>query len=271
MLLFLKKLEVKMKPITFRKFLLLMFVLFILCYSSLFASQLSIYCEDDPPFQIIEKDGSLKGLTAEVCQEIQKRVGNKDKIEVVPWARGLNALDTKPNTVLFSMSRTPERNPLYQWVGPVNEISYGLYVKAESKISIKNLDEAKKLKSIGVYNNDIRDQYLTRQGFTNLDRVTDNTTNIKKLMLGRIDAYADSDDGLKSNAKEAGYTANDLKLIHVFMKTQLYIAMSKDTPHEIVKQWNDALEQMKKDGTFKKIYTKYFPGKALPGPAINKF
>jgi len=255
-----------------RQFVIMILVLILMTlWCCALSAQLSIYCEDDPPFQIVEKDGTLKGLTAEICQEIQKRIGNKDKIEVVPWARGLNAIDTRPNVVLFSMSRTAERNALYQWVGPVNEISYGLYTKANSKMVIKNLDDAKKLRAIGVYNNDIRDQYLTRHGFTNLDRVTDNTINIKKLMLDRIEAYADSDDGMPSNAREAVLSPNDLKLLHIFMKTQLYIAMSKGTSPDIVKQWNDALNSMKKDGSFKKIYAKYFPGKALPGPAITKF
>ncbi|MFA5464686.1 MAG: ABC transporter substrate-binding protein [Candidatus Cloacimonadales bacterium] len=235
------------------------------------SAQLTIYCEDDPPFQIINKDGSLSGLTVEVCMEIQKRVGNTDKIQVVPWARGLNEINTKPNTILFSMSRTAERNPLYKWVGPVNEIFYALYGKADSKITINSIEEAKKLKGIGVYNQDIRDQYLTSQGFTNLERVTDNNVNIKKVMTGRLDVYADSGDSYKPNAVAAGYKETDLKPIYVFMRTQLYIAMSKETPDDIVNKWNIALDEMKKDGTFKKIYTKYFPNKDLPGRAIDKF
>ncbi|MDD2649840.1 MAG: ABC transporter substrate-binding protein [Candidatus Cloacimonadales bacterium] len=235
------------------------------------SAQLTIYCEDDPPYQIINKDGSLSGLTVEVCMEIQKRVGNTDKIQVVPWARGLNEINTKPNTILFSMSRTAERNPLYKWVGPVKESVYALYVKADSKISINDIEEAKKLKGIGVYNQDIRDQYLTSQGFTNLERVTDKNVNIKKVMTGRLEAFADSEESYRANTVEAGYKESDVKQLFVFMKTQLYIAMSKETPDETVTKWNGALEEMKKDGTFKKIYAKYFPGEALPGPAIDKF
>lgn len=143
------------------KYILIMICFWIL-YTYIYPVQLTIYCEDDPPFQI-NKNGQLTGLTAEVVQEIQKRVGNKDKIEVVPWARGYQALETQANTVLFSVSRTKERNDLFQWVGPVNEISYGLYAKSDTKIKLNNFEDAKKLKSIGVYINDIRDQYLTQQ------------------------------------------------------------------------------------------------------------
>lgn len=238
---------------------------------SLNAVNLKIYCEDDPPFQIVDKNGKLKGLTTEIVQEIQKRVHNTDPIEVVPWARGYNILENNPNVVLFSMSRTAERNHLFQWVGPVNEISYVLYGRKDSKALINVLDDAKKLNSIGVYKDDVRDIFLTKMGFTNLDRVTETSINIRKIMMGRLDAYADSDDGFVANVESAGFNKNDFKPLYVFMKSQLFIAFSKSTDPKIVKGWNDALTAMKKDGTFKNIYWKYFPGKELPGPAITSF
>ena len=52
------------------------------------AQKLRIYCEDDRPLQFKTPDGSLTGLTVEVVQEIQKRVGNTDPIQMLPWARG---------------------------------------------------------------------------------------------------------------------------------------------------------------------------------------
>ena len=66
------------------------------------AQKLQIFCEDDKPMQFKAADGSLTGLTVEVVQEIQKRVGNTDPIQMLPWARGLKYLNEEPNTVLFS-------------------------------------------------------------------------------------------------------------------------------------------------------------------------
>ncbi len=235
------------------------------------SAELTIYCEYFPPLQSQEKDGSLSGFVVEVVKEIQKRVGNTDKIQLVPWARGLNELDTKPNVVLFSMSRTGERNPLYQWIGPVKESSFIFYAKAGTDIKIKSLDDAKKLTKIGVYNKDVRDLYLTSQGFKNLERSPDNVASVKKLMAGRLDVVADSDDSIDNIVADAGFKKGDLVPLYTFMKSQLYIVMSKSTPSATVKQWNDALAGMKKDGSFAKLHKKFFPGAPLPGPAIEKF
>ncbi len=236
-----------------------------------FSESLKIYTEISPPNQIQGADGKLAGLAVELVQEIQKRVGSSDPVQLVPWARGYQEVQSEPNVVLFSMARTGERNPLFQWVGPVNETTYCLFVKASSKIVIKSLDDAKKLGRIGVYKDDARDLFLTKAGFTNLERTTENPTNVKKVMLDRLDAFASSQSGVADLAKSAGFTAQDVKEAFPFLKIQLFLAFSKKTPEATVKAWQDALDAMKKDKTFEKVYRKYLPTQPMPGPTITNF
>jgi polar amino acid transport system substrate-binding protein len=239
--------------------------------TGLLAKPLTIYCENDPPSQIQNPDNSLSGFAVDLVREIQRRLHTHAPILMVPWARGYDAVQNEPNVLLFSMARTTERNALFQWIGPILENQYGFYVKADSKFIINSMEDAKKLQAIGVYRDDVRDLYLTKAGFTNLDRVTDNSVNIKKLMAGRINAYAGSPTGIVDALKTAGFKGNAVKLGFVFMKSQSFIAASRATPTDNVRAWNDALEDMKADGTFKAILAKYYPGVAMPGPAITAF
>lgn len=218
---------------------------------------LSLYCEDDKPLQFYDENKKLTGLTVEVVQEIQRRLGNKDRIQVVPWSRGIDKLNKEPNSFLFTMARTPDREHLYQWIGPILFIEYGLYVKADSSIQINKLEDAKKIGLIGVYRDDIRDQTLSKLGFTNLDRASSVASSFKKLMIGRIAAYADAKKGVAITANLAGYQASDVKLAFDLFKNPLYIAVSKNTDAAIVAQWNSTLEEMKKDKSFLKILKKY--------------
>lgn len=236
-----------------------------------FAQTLTIYTEDAPPYNFIGKDGKTTGLTYEVVMEIQKRIKNTDPIQVVPWARGVNELDTKPNVLLFSMARSGERNPKYQWIGPVAEMTFAFYSKASSKVTVSSLEDAKKVNYVGVYLNDIRDQILTGQGFKNLDKSNDTVTPIKKLMGDRLDLVASSPDEIGLLLKEAGYKVTDVKFQFVFQRIQLYITASKATPPTVVKTWNDALDAMKKDGSYERIFKKYLPDSPLPAPAITTF
>jgi polar amino acid transport system substrate-binding protein len=223
------------------------------------AQPLTIYTEINPPSQFLGPDGMLTGFAVELVQEIQKRIGNTDPIQLVPWARGYNESLNKPNVVLFSTTRTEERDPLFQWVGPIREVRGHFCVRADSKIKVSSLEEAKALRLIGVYREDFREQYLTAHGFTNLDRSPNDTIIAKKLMDGRVDALVCNSDEVGRIMTGAGYKPEDVRPVFPFDKLQLYVAFSKTIPVEVVRRWADALHAMKMDGTFQRLSRKYYP------------
>ncbi len=235
------------------------------------AQPLTILTEVNPPLQVKLANGEPGGPTVAVVREIQRRVNNSDPIELVPWARGYRALETQANTALFVMARTASRDAQFQWVGPFTEAVYALYVKADSKITLKDLDEAKQLKAIGVYRDDARDQLLTQAGFTNLDRTVDNSSNVKKLMLGRIDAFASSNTAIDMLMASVGYPRDSVRAALPLVKIQTWMAFSKQTPESTVKAWADALEGMKKDKTFETIMASGIPGWTPPGKPVILF
>ena len=230
----------------------------LLFFTSSSAQNLTVYCEEDFPVQFYGKDGQLTGFSIEIVREIQNRLGIRGEIQVVPWSRGIDKLNNEPNTMLITMAKTPEREALYQWVGPVISVEYGLYGKANSALKISSLEGAKKVKAIGVYRNDIRDQTLTRLGFSNLDRAASNVSSFKKLMIGRIDLYTDTKLGAEQTAVALGYRPSDVKLIFPLFKSYLSFGVSRTTSPAIVQKWNAALDAMKKDETFLAIQRKYF-------------
>lgn len=246
------------------------FSLLVLSFS-LSAQNLSIYTEDDPPLNYLDSDSKLTGLSVEIVREIQRRVGNSDPIQLVPWARGLNRLNSGPLVMLFSMGRTAERNEAYQWIGPIYENTYFLYSLAAAPFQLSSLEEARQLTSIGVYNNDIRDQVLTALGFTNLSRQVNNESLIRMLFAGRLDAIAASKDGIGPLVEKTGHSVDEVRQQLKFLIAQLYIGVSLDTPVSIVQTWNAVLDEMRTDATLLAIFRKYQLEDYYPGPAITKF
>jgi len=232
---------------------------------------LMIFTEIDPPNQSLDAEGRLKGMSVDVVREIQKRTGSTDLISVVPWARGYAKLQGRLNVVLFTTAQTEERKPLFKWVGPIDERRYALYVRADASTLPTSLEEAKTLGRIGVYRNDVRDQILTQEGFSNLDRTTESVANVQKLMAKRVDAIASSPMEIERLVSRAGYKKEDVKETLVFARSLGYIAFSSATPDKVVNSWHAALDAMKRDRTFEHIYWKYYPGQPLPGtPPIRR-
>lgn len=245
--------------------------LLVAVHAASWAQQLTILTELNPPTQIKLPNGELGGPAVEVVREIQRRVNNTDPIDLVPWARGYRLVETQANTALFIMARTASRNPQFQWIGPFTEAAYALYVKADSKIVLRSLDDAKQLKSIGVYRDDARDQMLTQAGFTNLDRTVENISNLRKLMLGRVDAFASSNVAIDELLSRGGLARDSVREALPLMKVQTWLAFSRQTPEDTVRAWADALESMKKDKTFEGIMASGIPGWTPPGKPVTQF
>ncbi|MBF0301967.1 MAG: ABC transporter substrate-binding protein, partial [Desulfamplus sp.] len=182
---------------------------------------------------------------------------DKTPIQMVSWDQGYNLASTKPNVVLFSTTFTEERRTLFKWVGPVAESVWVLYAKAGSGIKLKSLEAAKRLKKIGTYKDDVREQFLKEKGFTNLESVTDDSLNLKKLMDNSIDLWVSSRDRVPFVANEMGIPMESIEPVLKMVEKGLFIVFNAETPDDIVDKWAVAYDQLKSGGTMEAIYKKW--------------
>ena len=115
------------------------------------------------------------------------------------------------------------------------------------------------------------DQLLTQAGFTNLDRTVENISNLRKLMLGRADAFASSNVAIDELLTRAGIAPDSVREALPLLKVQTWMAFSRQTPESTVRAWANALESMKKDKTFETIMTSGIPGWTPPGKPVTQF
>lgn len=203
-----------------------------------------IMTENYPPFNYQDKDGNIIGITTEIVKEIQKNTGDDYPIKIMPWARAYKSIINKPNKVLFSMTRTPQREYLFKWVGPIANNTFVFYARSNSKIKINSLDEAKDDKyKIGTYLDGANEQYLKSQDFYNIYSVPDDLLNLKKLIKGRIDLWAAGETQGLYKAKQLKINPDEIKKIYKIKETQLYIAFSRTTPNSLITLWQNELEK----------------------------
>ncbi|MFB2684496.1 transporter substrate-binding domain-containing protein [Shewanella sp. FJAT-51649] len=227
------------------------------------AATLNIYTEEWAPISF-SVDGKADGLAVQVVQEIQKRVNNQDPIKVVPWARGWKIMTEQANTVLFTMTRTPEREQLFSMIGPVAVGTTNFYALKNSQLNISSIDDAKQAKAIGVYRSSVEEQLLMEHGLTNLAPSSTPLLSAKQLMKRRIDLWCNANLTAPSILAEAGASIDDVKSLYTISANHLYIAFSKGTPSEEIDKWKEALISIKADGTFAQIYHHWLPNDAPP-------
>jgi len=218
--------------------------------------------EEYPPVTFA-KDINVTGFATDMVRHISTRLKVKDNIRLTSWKNAYNMAVLYPNIILFSAERTPAREKLFWWVGPIGKNSAILYAKKGSNIKLNNLEDAKKIKAIATTTDWFTEQYLEQNGFTNLVSSKDPSENLRQLMSSEVQLSIFTDLTIPEIAKNAGYNMNDLEPVYTVSQTYFYIAISKDTPPSVVQAWQSTLDDMKKDGTFEKIYKSYVPNATM--------
>ena len=229
---------------------------FLFSVQHVFSAELTILTENLPPLNYL-KDGKLVGPSVEIVKEIQRRVGSNEKIQVYPWARAYKKVQEEENVVLFGMTHTEDRHDKFKWIGPLARKRDILVAKKGSGIKIDSLEDAKNVKRVGTLREDTRERFLKEHGFTNLESVSDEQKNARKLVLGRIELWAYKTPGLKTICELAGVDYNEVEEVYSLREIDVSIAFSKKTPDSIVRSWTRAFDEMLVDGTITRIRNKW--------------
>ncbi len=237
---------------------LLVGLLIILYTTMATASELRLWGPSEPPGNFMNEHGEFTGLAVDIVIEIQQRVGNSDKIEMVPWKRIYKTALKEPNLVFFSVARTPEREEKFHWITLMMRKPWAFYAIKGPGLQINSIKDAKKIKAIGVMEGGIRDAWLLQKGFTNIDRAASHELNVAKLERKRVPVIFYSPQGMAHTCRELGYNFKTFEIMLVPHSSQSYLAISKNgTSEKVVKQWKKAAQQIKEDGTFEKFARKW--------------
>ena len=97
---------------------------------------LTFITEEYPPYNFKRND-RLEGISVEILERIFEQSDTpltRDDIHYYPWARGYDTALSEPGTVLFSTTRTAQREALFQWVGPIATDRVSLIARRDSGI-----------------------------------------------------------------------------------------------------------------------------------------
>jgi polar amino acid transport system substrate-binding protein len=237
-----------------RNVIFTMVTICIMNVSMSYADDMMILGNESPPGNFTHENGKITGLSVEVVQEIQRRIGNTTEIQLLPWARAYKTALRLPNVVLFSVARTLEREGKFHWIALVMRKPWAFYGKKGAGLQIKSLEDAKKVRAVGVLRDDIRADWLRQQGFTNLDEASEHEQNIEKLLRGRVDLIFYAPHGVAHHCRKLGIDFHEFEAVLFPHASLSYIAMSKNgTPPETVTLWQETAQQLKEDGTFEAL------------------
>ncbi|MCU1718268.1 substrate-binding periplasmic protein [Pseudomonas sp. 5P_3.1_Bac2] len=244
---------------------LLMCVCLLVARSAL-AAELQMLTEDYRPLSYMD-NGKPTGMAVNVVEQLMKRTGDAAKIEIMPWTRGYYRAQHEANTALFATVRTPRREALFQWVGPITLGETGIYTRRGSGLQLRSLADVERLGTIAVPKQWYSYEYLSEMGVRGLYGVPTPQHMVRMFKYGRIAVLVANNMVLEEMLAQQGMRSADVELQFTFIDNNSYIAFSKGTDTAVVQRWQMALQGLIEDGTLARIHHQWLvEPEAVPLP-----
>ncbi len=200
-----------------------------------------IVTEHLPPYQLTENNILVGGSVGTQVKQLITKVLPNHTIEVLTWSRAYQIALVRPNTIIFSLVRTPSRENKFIWIGKVAQVTTKLIALKDSELEpVTELTELHNI-LIGVKRDDAIATHLVDKGFEfekNLVEIVNTYSTMQMLEKGRIDVIPSNNQVIKFYCQSTGCNKADFKTIYTLedLSEEFYLAVSLGSDEELVKQ-----------------------------------
>lgn len=223
--------------------------------------ELVAFTENLPPLNYADEQGA-RGFSTELLRAMAADAGLRLRVEVLPWQRSQQEAARRTDSVLFSLTRTPERESQFRWVGPISPrriLIYRLSHRTDAQpTSLKQLNGLR----LGVARDSASARQLLAEGLrpeVELELGLDDATNLRKLLAGRMDLVVLLDWA-------AAWHLRELKLPYAMLTPVLSLDVDKsywyglplDSDPALVRRLQTSLDRLRRDGRYERLRQQYF-------------
>ncbi|NKI20009.1 transporter substrate-binding domain-containing protein [Paenibacillus dendritiformis] len=211
------------------------------------------------PYNFLNDKHEVDGFDADVAKEVAKRLGVEAEFITGEFSGLIEGLQKdKYDALVSQVTITEERQKMMDFSTPYVKNAVNVIVKSDNETIQKIEDFKDKKIGVGLGTNDekyLRDVAMPKVGTFEISTYNDVITSLKDLDVGRIDATINNVFAIKPLIEKNQFK---VKAVGEPIKEDFAgIAIRKNNP-ELLDAINQALAEMKSDGTFTEIFHKWF-------------
>jgi len=230
-------------------------------------AQLTYLTEEWAPFNYLD-GGRPAGIGVDMLEAVWRVMDvnrTRADVRIVPLADAFRQAQGNTGTVVFSIVRTPEREPLYQWAGPFTRSSFVLFAPVSRNITISSPGDLNRYR-IGAVKDSIENSLLTGQGVepSRLVNGPIPADLLRMLERGQIDLWATGDLTGRYEMEKAGLDPANYGIVYTLSTNDFYYIFSRDVPETLVSAFRQALAAVRNErdsqgiSEYERIYYRYF-------------
>lgn len=215
-----------------------------------------------PPYEFVDRNGVYKGFNVDIMRAIAIETGLDIELYPMPWFETLLALSDGRIDAIQGMKYSSSRDHFYDFSDPLLISSQGIFVLSDNKyiVSLEDLEG----KKVSIQKNDAAIDTL--KDYQNIEIVeTENQEMaIKELLKRNVQAFVGNRQTGQYIVQKNGYSSL-VKIVGEEILPKEYSIAVKEGNDELLSIFNEGLDRIKKNGTYDKIYKKWF-GESLSIP-----
>ncbi len=222
-------------------------------------SDVQVLTELSPPHQTLI-NGRIGGKRTEFVRAILREADLAGDFYMYPWARAYKMALIEPNTLIYAMARTDDREDLFHWLGKIATFDIG-FIKLSTRedIEINSLEDGKRY-SVAAQRGDVAANWLIKEGY-DVVLMASNQECWHLLLSGKVDLITDDVINVQSTLAKFGYPESAAQYVYSIspLATSGYLAANINTDKAIVRRLQDAYNKVKRLDKFQKLITPMRP------------
>lgn len=208
-------------------------------------AKLTVVTENFAPAQYLDDNNELVGYAADRVRAVLDSAGIDYSISVNDWSMTYNIALRDPQTCIFSISRSPEREQDFIWFAKLAQFDTNFYSLKSKGLALTNLEQAKQYR-IAVLKDNYSHHYLLSKGFKENENLMlfssfDNIFDIIQTRSSSIDLVVIPAQRVEH---EQSHLISDLQLEELLPinshQAPLYFACNKNLPLALKQQLSNA-------------------------------
>ena len=229
---------------------------------------LTLVTEDNPPFNYLD-GGKPAGLSVDLLVNVADLLNTPisgEKIQFLAWRDAFTLARNAPSHLLISAVRTPEREALFKWAGPIGKDEFVLLGKKSRLEKLARLDGLR----IATLLDDASEKLLRDiQPFNFTIWLTHTSGQLVRLLdQDKVDLVAYSQAGAHHRIRQLGLASSDYVILQTLASLDIYFAFSLDTDDILVRQVQAAIDSLTFSDQMQSIQFESKPSQFYPVPKV---
>jgi polar amino acid transport system substrate-binding protein len=227
--------------------------------------ELELYTQEFPPLQV-QVGEQAEGYVVKFVEAVVEHASQNLEMEIsgihfLPWKRAIRNTQENENVLFFSLSRTPNREQQFQWIGPVSPYEVAVYRHIEGPpVNPDYLSDLKNY-SFAAQAASSFEEVIKEEGFNNIIPVNYGQVAIKLLRAHRVDFAPLVTSSYYYRMEQYGYNPDEfIEVIKIDkLCKELWLVTGNNTSPEVVSALQESFNQLKNDGLLEQLIAEYQP------------